>query len=174
MSYSFTVSETSSFTVTHARHMAAKVATDLKRLQRLYGGQEPSDSRIADYEAEITAFLKAGYLDSVSYGYRRNGDWIEPSLHYTARDLANAAANDDDPGGIRPGANIAEAVFGSYLLCNDAWKNLTETEREAFRRTLPFRRSGAPKPGLNGYLTNDRIYSSGGRALDRCSVKSFR
>ena len=37
MSYSFTESESTSFTVTHARHMAAKVATDLKRLQRLYG-----------------------------------------------------------------------------------------------------------------------------------------
>jgi len=173
MSYSLTVSETTSFTVTHARHMAAKVATDLKRMQRLYGGLEPSDSRIANYEAEITAFLKAGYLKGVSYGYQRNGDWIEPSLHYSARDLANAA-NDDDPGGIRPGANIEGAVFKSYLTYTDAWSRLTEAEREAFRRTLPFTRSNAPEPKVNGYLTNDRVYSSGGRALDRRSVKSFR
>ena len=37
MSYSYTLTETTTFTVTHARHMAAKVATDLKRMQRLYG-----------------------------------------------------------------------------------------------------------------------------------------
>ena len=37
MSDSYTISESESFTVTHARHMAAKVATDLKRMQRLYG-----------------------------------------------------------------------------------------------------------------------------------------
>ena len=34
MSYSYTISTLTSFTVTHARHIAAKVATDLKRLQR--------------------------------------------------------------------------------------------------------------------------------------------
>jgi len=174
MSYSFTISETSAFTVTHARHMAAKVATDLKRLQRLYGGLKPSDSRIADYEAEVTAFLKGGYLKAVSYGYQRNGDWIEPSLHYSARDLANIAANDDDPGGIRPGANIEGAVFKSYMTYTDAWNELPEAEREAFCSTLPFTRTNAPEPKVNGYLTNDRVYSSGGRALDRRSVKSFR
>jgi hypothetical protein len=31
MSYSFSYTESSTFTVTHARHMASKVATDLKR-----------------------------------------------------------------------------------------------------------------------------------------------
>ena len=40
-SYSYT--ESTTFTVTHARHMAAKVATDLKRMQRFYG--KPSDER---------------------------------------------------------------------------------------------------------------------------------
>src|ERR1700683_1385252 len=56
MSYSLTVSETETFTVTHARHMAAKVAADLKRMQRFYGS--PSDSWIGHYEAEITHFMK--------------------------------------------------------------------------------------------------------------------
>ena len=51
------------FTVTHARHMAAKVATDLKRMQRLYGS--PSDASIASYEAELIELMKAGYLGAV-------------------------------------------------------------------------------------------------------------
>jgi hypothetical protein len=52
MSYSFSYTESSTFTVTHARHMAAKVATDLKRMQRLYG--IPSDESIASFEAEVS------------------------------------------------------------------------------------------------------------------------
>ena len=37
MSTSFTITETTTFTLTHAKYMAAKVATDLKRMQRFYG-----------------------------------------------------------------------------------------------------------------------------------------
>jgi hypothetical protein len=171
MSYSYTLSETETFTVTHARHMAAKVATDLKRMQRLYGS--PSDLDIAGYEAEITEFLKAGYLATVTYGFRRDGNWVEPTLRYTARDLAGAAANDDDPGRVRPGANIDGANFYSYMTYSGTWDRLTEAEKDTFKKRLPFTRSGAPEPGVNGYLSDDRTYSSGGRALDRASVRSY-
>jgi hypothetical protein len=171
MSYSFSYTESSTFTVTHARHMAAKVATDLKRMQRFYGS--PSDAKIAELETEATQMLKAGYLATVTYGFKRDGDWIEPTLRYTARDLAGASANDDDPGRVRSGADISGATFYSYMTYTSAWFQLTETERAAFERGLPFSRSGAPARGISGYLTIDRTYSSGGRALDRASVRSF-
>jgi len=171
MSYSYTVSETESFTVTHARHMAAKVATDLKRMQRLYGS--PSDAGIASYDAEIIEFLKADYLGAVTYGLRRDGNWIEPTLRYTARDLAGAAAINDDPGRVRPGANIAGATFYSYLTYGGRWGDTTAAEREAFAKRLPFQRGGAPEPGVSGYLSEDRTYSAGGRALSRATVRSY-
>ncbi len=171
MSYSFSYTESSTFTVTHARHMAAKVATDLKRMQRLYGS--PSDTSIASYEAEVTELIKAGYLGAVTYGFKSGGNWIEPTLRYTARDLAGASANDDDPGRIRPGANISGATFHSYLTYSTAWDRLTQTQQDAFKSTLPFVRGGAAEPGVTGYLANDRTYSSGGRALDRTCVRSF-
>lgn len=171
MSSSFTITEAKTFTVTHARHMAAKVATDLKRMQRLYG--KPSDTSIAEFEAEVIELLKAGYLGTVTYGYRRNDCWIEPTLSYTARDLSGASANDDDPGRIRPGANVDGASFYSYLTCSAAWDKLSAAEKEYFEDGLPFKRSGAPEPAVDGYLSNDRIYSSGGRALDRSSVRSY-
>lgn len=94
MSLSFTLTETSTFTITNARHMAAKVATDLKRLQRLYG--KPYDHDITNYEIEVIELLKGGYLKNVTYGFRRDGDWIEPTLRYNAHDLAGSHANDDD------------------------------------------------------------------------------
>jgi hypothetical protein len=171
MSYSFTLSESLSFTVTHARHMAAKVAADLKRLQRFYG--KPSDIDIANYETEVIALLKEGYLGTVTYGFRRNGNWIEPTVRYTARDLAGTAANDDDPGRVRPGANISGAAFYSYLTYSPAWDILSWDEKEAFKNRLPFQRGSAPEPGVSSYFSTDRTYSAGGHALDRASVRSF-
>ena len=167
----YTITESATFTVTHARHMAAKVATDLKRMQRLYN--LPNDANIDAYEAEVVALLKAGYLGTVWYGFQRYGSWIEPTIKYTARDLNSASATDDDPGRIRRGANVSGASFCSFLTYSPAWNNLSTYEQDAFKRSLPFYRSGAAEPVVDGYLSYDRIYSSGGRALDRSSVRGF-
>jgi hypothetical protein len=171
MSSSYTFTQATTFTLTHAKHMAARVAADLKRLQRFYG--EPSDERIAAFEAEITELLKGGYLERVTYGFRRDGNMIEPTLRYTARDLAGGSAADDDPGRIRPGANVSNASFYSYLVYSSAWTALSTTEREAVARRIPISRGDAIEPGVSGYLENDRTYSAGGRALDRASVRSW-
>jgi len=170
-SYSFTSSESQAFTLTHAKHMAAKVAADLKRIQRLYG--EPSDEWISNYEQEAVALLKAGYLGTLTLGFHKDGEWIEPTLRYTARDLVNSSATDDDPGRIRGSANVTGANFYSYLTYSEAWDKLTSDERNAFKQSLPFFRSGASEPGVNGHLVEDRTYSSGGRALSRSSVRNF-
>lgn len=170
MSSSFTITETTTFTITHAQHMAAKVATDLKRLQRFYSS--PSDTAIADYEEEVTQLLKKGYLGTATYGFWKDDKWIEPMVRYTARNLAGADADDDDPGRIRPGADTSGASFYSYVTYSAAWEALTSDERHAFKSQLPFYRSGAPEPVVNGYLRSDRTYSAGGRALDRQSVKA--
>jgi len=171
MASSYAITESTAFTITHARHMAAKVAADLKRMQRHYG--KPSDSDIADYEAEVVALLKAGYLGTVSYGFRRNENWIEPTLRYTARDLAGGTADDDDPGKVRPWADISGASFHSYLTYSAAWDRLDSAQRDAFKKTLPFYRSGGSEPGITGYLEQDRTYSAGGQALGRASVRSY-
>lgn len=172
MSSSFTISTSMTFTLTHAKHMAAKVAADLKRMQRLYTGG-PSDEDIAHYEAEVIEYLKAGYLGTVTYGFWRDDNWIEPTIRYTARDLASASANDDDPGRVRPGADVSGAKFYSYLTYSTDWTCTSDTQKEAFRSQLPFQRGTAPEPGIKGYLSHDRTYSSGGRALERASVRSF-
>ncbi len=171
MTSSFTVTEAAAYTVTHARHMAAKVATDLKRMQRLYGA--PSDTAIAAYETEVVELMRAGYLGKVTYGYRRDGMWILPTLRYTAQDLAGATAEDDDPGRIRPGGDIRDAAFYSYLTYSATWDCLTSEQQAAFKRMLPFFRGGALEPGLDGYFSRDLVYSAGGRALNRDSVRSW-
>lgn len=170
MSSSYSITASSTFTITHARHMAAKVATDLKRMQRFYGS--PSDSDIADYETEVTELLKAGYLGTVTFGFRRNGQFIEPALRYTAQNLADGA-NDDDPGKLRASADISGATFYSYLTYSAAWDALNATDRDQFKKRMPYYRNSAAEPAVNGYLIDDRTYSSGGRALNRSSVRSF-
>lgn len=171
MTYSYTVSETKTFTITHARHMAAKVATDLKRFQRFYG--KPSDNSIADFDAEVIALLKHGYLQTVTYGFRRNQKWIEPTLRYTERDLFGAFTDNDDPGRIRPGADVSGASFYSYLTYSRAWDRLSQSEKDSFKSSLPFQRGYAPEPEVDGYLIHDRTYSAGGHALNRESVRSY-
>ncbi|MBX9860576.1 MAG: hypothetical protein K2Y20_13460 [Sphingomonas sp.] len=171
MASSYTISATESFTVTHARHMAAKVAADLKRMQRLYGS--PSDSDILTYEAEVVALMKAGYLGTVSYGFHRNGSWIEPTLIYTDKDLMGGSALDDDPGKIKPGKDVSGASFYSYLTYTAAWDALTADKRDAFKKSLPLYRGGAAQPAISGYLEADRTYSAGGRSLGRSTVRSY-
>ena len=171
MSYSFAFTESSTFTVTHARHLAAKVATDLVRMQRFYGF--PSNVAIDAYEEEVVALLKAGYLGQVWYGFKRHGMWIEPTIRYTARELHGGSADDEHPGKIRPGADTAGASFYSYLTYSAAWNYLTPAEQDAFKKSLPFYRRGATEPSVDGNLLRDRTYSSGGRTLDRVSVRSY-
>lgn len=168
---SFTYTGTQTFTATHAKHIAAKVATDLKRIQRFYG--HPIDRRIEQYETEVVELLKKGYLDTVTYGFKRDDKWIEPTLRYTAKDLAVMSSADDDPGRIRAGADVSDATFYSYLTYSSNWNKLTQSEKDTFEKSLPFQRSGANEPGISGYLSNDKTYSSGGKALERSSVKSY-
>jgi len=171
MSSSFSASSSSTFTITHARHLAAKVATDLKRMQRMYG--LPSDADIATYETEVVELLRNGYLDAVTYGFRRDSQWIEPTLRYTARDM-QSGLDDDDPGKIPPGKNVSGASFYSYLTYSSVYLALTSAAQDSFKQSLPFQRTGAPQPTVaNGYFSDDRSYSSGGRSLARASVRTF-
>ena len=171
MSYSYTGTESKTFTITHARHMAAKIATDLKRVQRLYG--EPNDNDIADYEQEAIALMKAGYLKTVWYGFKRSGSWIEPTLKYTAHELYTGSV-DDDPGKIRPGADVKNAAFCSYLTYTGSWDTLSSEEKDSFKKSLPHYRSSGDAPTIDGYLSSDRNYSAGGRSISRETVRSYR
>lgn len=173
MTYSYSIAETTTFTVTHAKHLASKVATDLKRMQRFYDA--PDDERIASFEAELVLLLKHGYLETVTYGFRRGDSWIEPSVSYTAKQLQTVGANDDDdPGRVRPGSDVVGASFYSYLVRSQSWWQLSDSDRQNFNRLSPISRNAATTPGINGYLEYDRVYSAGGIVLQRASVRTAR
>lgn len=168
MSSTFTYSQT--FTITNARYLASKVKTDLKRIQQFYGS--PSDSCINEYESELVAFLIGGMLSKVTYGFKRDGVFIPPTLEYTAQEL-EANLNNDRPGGIATGQDISGANFASFMFYSTKWSNMTESDRKAFEAELPFQRTTGVSPPVSGYYKDDKNYSSGGTSLARKSLVSW-
>ena len=168
MSLSYAITESESFTVTHARHIASKVATDLLRFQNFYDA--PSSTTIDDYEEELVALLKAGYLSTVTYGFKRNGKWIDAVKYRALPD--GSLVSDEDPGKLRPKTGVSGAPFTSYLTYNENWWNLSSEQRRRFKEGLPFQRTNGDEPEIeNGYWVEDRTYGAGGRGVTRCSIR---
>lgn len=170
MSTTYTHTNSLTFTRAHAKRISYRVAADLKRMQRLYGN--PSDKRIEEFDQELVELLNAKYLETVTYGYWRGNKWVEPTLRYTAYELVNDDIG-DDPGRIRPNANVSGATFYSYLTYSLNWSLLSPAEQAAFEGTLPFQRGYGPEPGIDGLLHQDLSYSAGGRGLQRATVRSW-
>lgn len=167
---SATITQSQTFTITNARYLASKVRTDLKRIQQFYG--KPYDSWIDDYESELAAFLVNGLLSKVTYGFKRNGIFIPPTLEYTAQELAANLTN-DRPGSIATGQDVIGADFTSFMSYSSKWSNMTAAEREAFEANLPFKRTTGNEPPVSGIYKDDKNYSSGGTSLARKSLMSW-
>ena len=168
MSTSYTYSQTESFTVTHAKHIASKVAADLFRLQRFYGS--PSNEQINEYEEELVALLKDDYLEDVTYGFTRNGTgvWVE-ALRYHA--LPGGNLTNDDPGKILPGIDVSGTHFGSFLNHNARWRALTHEARVSFTAKLKLDRTNGQMPSLeSGAWSTGLNYSAGGRGIGRSTI----
>lgn len=163
----YTTTQSETFTVTDAQHIAAKVATDLKRMQRFY--EKPSDGEIDDYEKEAIALLRGDYLDTVTYGFHRDGNWIV-ALRYAARH--GVLIVDDPPGRVPMRGHVLDCVFNSVLQGNKKWHSLTENEKTRIYReagVVSLRR--VPGNDYNGEWHTDRTYSAGGRGVVRCVLR---
>ena len=172
MSTSNSYTLTESFTITDARHIASKVATDLLRFQRFYG--RPSNSKIDAYEEELVALLKQDYIDTVIYGFKRDGNWVAAATVRYRAQSGGILLVDDDPGKIRPGEDIIYAAFTSFLTYSSNWFSLSNQQQEQFEATLPFRRSTGQEPGIeNGWWADDLTYSAGGRGLGRSTLRRW-
>lgn len=170
MSSSYSVSATQTTTVTNARYLASKVATDLMRFSRLYGS--PTVERINEFEEELTILLKNDAVDNVVYGFKRNGLWTLASVRYIALP-GGALQVDDDPGRIKPNHDVAGAVFTSFMSYSAKWFARTAQERAGIEATLPINRSVGDAPGLErGRWEQDRSYSSGNLGLGRSTVRT--
>lgn len=169
MSNSISLTETDVFTIVHARRIASKVATDLLRFQSLYGS--PSDYWIDMYEKEMVQLLKHDVVESVVYGFKRNGRWTQAAVKYRALP-GGTLVTDDDPGKIRPRLDVKGASFTSFLSFNSKWFNLSHEGQAAIEKDRPFSRSSGEAPPLEaGYWGDDLNYFAGGRGLGRSTVR---
>lgn len=161
MSYSFTTTKT--ITRTSSVYVASKIAADLRRLYMYYG--KPLPTSIQEYCDEMTEMFIKGYVESVEYGFKRGNERII-SLKYEVR--FDGILSDNHSGRIYAKANITGAIFFSYMIYNNAWSNLSGSERAEFRANLPVQRSGGEEPADGaGYWSNDRSYSSDGVGAQR-------
>lgn len=161
-------STTNTFTIANARHVAAKIKTDLKLFQRAYG--EPSDSAIDNYGEEAALMLCTGYLGTVTYGYKKGGDWIV-ALRYAANNDGTLTC-DDRAGRIPRGVSVAGANFYSYMTYSSKRDRVSQDDWDKFCDALPFKRGGADEPGASGgYWSTDLTYSSNGSGVARKTFK---
>lgn len=166
---SFSTTTSVTFSYTHARKIASKVATDLLRFRDFYG--KPLFLDIDDYEGELVELLKHDAINHVTYGFKRNGEWIAAVKYHAVN---GALISDDLPGRLRAGADVAGANFTSFLSYSSSWCNRSEADKERIRKLLPFRRITGHEPGVkNGYWSQDLNYVAGGRGLSRSSIRQW-
>ncbi|MGH9162785.1 MAG: hypothetical protein ACRD2X_22700 [Vicinamibacteraceae bacterium] len=67
---------------------------------------------MASYEAELVELLKHDVVDTVTYGFKRDGKWTEAAVRY--RSIGGSLSADDDPGKISPGLNVAVKPVAPY------------------------------------------------------------
>ena len=168
MAYSntYTVTGSETFTRTHARALALKVATDLYQLKMFYG--HITEQNILDYVEELIVYVLGGYLEHIEYGFRRNGNWVPGAVLRYDASIALAYTTDDMPGGVRPNIDIRTASWYSFLTLNEDWNKITPQERERVRASSPVNRGSGTEPGTNGLAwVGDKTYSRNGVALQR-------
>lgn len=163
-----TYTTSSTFTRTHARYLASKIASDLRQLQLFY--HQPSDKQIENYLQEAVVLLHGGYLESVSYGFKRGDEWVV-ALKYNVQ--TSGILSDDRSGRVAPGANVTGADWYSFLTYTPSFSRLTLEQRRRVEALLPFTRSYGEEPKATGVWTADKSYSSGGVGLQRRMFTQF-
>ena len=162
MSTTFTM--TASFTRTHARYLASKVAADLRQMQCFHG--RPSDTEIEEYIAELTELIVGGYLASVEYGFQKDNGWVVALRYVVLSD--GTLSQDERAGRVSPFTDVSGARWYSYLRHSDKWLSLSSSERQQVEKAIPVKRAGAPEPNTGtGYWVPQKVYSTNGVGLTR-------
>ena len=160
---------TTTFTRTHAKHLAAKVVTDLYQCHLLY--DRPGADRIADYETELVEMLANGYVETYEFGFKSNGKRVV-SWRYTVGVDGGLHGGDANAGGIYAKASVADATYFNIISPSNAWFNLSDTQQAAFENGLPFQRNTGALPGDgNGYWMVDHGYTAGGVRVARSTFR---
>jgi hypothetical protein len=112
MTYSFT--NTATFTIVHARHLASKVAADMHLCAQYYG--KPSEEKNREFAEELAQYLNEGYVKEYEFGFQKDNKRIV-TWRYKV-DENGVLTADDRAGKVVPYVDIAGALFFNFLTQN--------------------------------------------------------
>lgn len=160
-----TYTTTESFTLVHARKLAAKVAADMDQCRRLYG--EPSTTEIEAYREELVVMLHGGYVSKYEFGYETRDERRVLTWLYTVTrdgDLEGGQRS----GGLYSQADTSQATMFNFLTTNADWHGLGISGQNDVKRQHSIRRvTGEPPTDGSGRWVGDKTYSAGGVAIER-------
>lgn len=168
----YSYSQSTTFTVTHAKHLASKIAADLNACSRLYN--RPSIATVDDYTEELVELLRNGYLKKYEFGFQRDDKRVL-SWSYTV-DSSGNIQTDERAGKMFADVDLSNTTFFNFLWYTDKYFALTSAEKENFKGSHSVSRSSGDPPGDGaGYWTGtQKNYSSGGTGISRNSFRAYQ
>jgi hypothetical protein len=126
----------------------------------------PTADAITQYAEEAAILLNGRYLQSVEYGFRRNGNVVFALKYVAASD--GTLQTDDRPGHVPFGLDVSGATGYSYLHYSYSFSRLGSVQQANIKASLPVNRWDGPTPEIgNGYWAQSRSYSSNGEGVVR-------
>ena len=167
----FSYTQSATFTVTHARHLASKIAADLNACSRLHG--QPSISAVENYNEELAELLRYGYLSQYEFGFQRD---VERVLSWSYMvDASGAVTGDDRAGKMSAYVDLSGTTFFNYVWYSAKYHDLSSGQQSSFKASHPVNRtSGDPPSDGAGYWSGtEKNYSAGGTGVSRRSFRSY-
>ncbi len=167
----FTHSNSATFTVTHAKHLASKIAADLNACSRLH--DQPSVAAVEDYNYELVELLRYGYLSRYEFGFKRDDKRVL-SWSYEVDSYGNIET-DERAGKMSAYVDLDGTTFFNYAWYSSKYHNLTSDQQANFKDSHPVNRtSGDPPSDGAGYWSGtEKNYSAGGTGISRRSFRSY-
>lgn len=173
MTQSTTLTTSRTFTIADAKYLASRISTDLNQIRLYYGDGSGylTDQKIQDLAVEAAVLLKFGLLDTVKYGFQRDGNWVF-AVRYAVNSLNQLELANDSPGGIYSQANVSGASWQSYLTRRSS-ADVSAEDQAAIVADLPIQRSDGNEPSsVGGQWDDDKTYYRNGMGMQRGQFRS--
>ena len=167
----FTHTTSTTFTITHAKHLASKIAADLNACSRLHG--KPSLTAVQSYNAELVELLRYGYLSRYEFGFQKDDKRVL-SWSYDVTSNGNIET-DERAGKMSAYVDLSGTTFFNYAWYSSKYNGLTTDQQATFKGSHPINRTSGdpPSDGYGSWSGNEKNYSAGGTGVSRRSFRSY-
>ncbi|QDV85400.1 hypothetical protein [Planctomycetes bacterium TBK1r] len=167
----FTHTASATFTITHAKHLASKIAADLNACSRLHGN--PSVAAVENYNAELVELFRYGYLSRYEFGFKRDEKRVL-SWSYEVSTSGNIET-DERAGKMSAYVDLGGTTFFNYAWYSSKYNSLASDQQSTFKDSHPVNRTSGdpPSDGLGSWSGTEKNYSAGGTGVSRQSFRSY-